>query len=143
MSLQEQLQEIYDDYGVLTPAIVLDKARDPEHPLHKRFDWDNSTAAERWRLHQAGQLIRSVKVNIERGPTEVVQVRAFVAKTELGVEDDTTGEYLPVDQVIHSDVMRTAWFRQLEKEWKSLKRRAGDSKEFADMVLGDLRDETA
>lgn len=143
MNLQEELQTIYDEAGELTPAVVLDRARDPEHPLHKRFDWDETQAAERWRLHQAGQLIRSVKVNIERSPSEVVQVRAFVAKTELGVEDNTAGQYLPVDQVIQSDVMRTAWFRQLEKEWKSLKRRAGDSQEFAQMVLTDLRDETA
>lgn len=143
MTIQQELQAIYDDTGLLTPTIVLDRARDPEHPLHRRFDWDDSEAAEKWRVHQAGQLIRSVKVNIERSPTDVVQVRAFVAKAELGLEDDATGEYLPVDTVIHSDVMRTAWFRQLEKEWKSLKRRAGDSQEFADMVLSDLRDETA
>ena len=96
MTVQEELQAIYDETGQLTPAVVLDRARDPEHPLHQRFDWDDNQAAERWRLHQAGQLIRSVKVNIERSETETVQVRAFVAKTELGLEDDSIGEYLPL-----------------------------------------------
>lgn len=143
MNLQNELQTIYDESGTLTPVLVVERARNPEHPLHKRFDWNNDDAGDRWRLHQAAQLIRSVTVNIERTPSQMVKVRAFVAKTELGLEDNAAGEYVPVDTVIHSDTMRTAWFKQLEKEWKSLKRRAGDSREFADMVLSDLTQETA
>ena len=143
MTLQEELQKIYDDAGSLTPSLVLEVAENPGHPLHKKFDWDDTVAARRWRLSQAAHLIRSVKVNVEMSDTETIHVRAFVAKTDIGVAENEVGEYLPVEQVVASDTMRTAWFRQLEKEWKALRRRAGQSKEFADMVLSDLREASA
>ena len=44
----------------------------------------------------------------------------------------------PVQEVVTSDVLRTAWFRALARDWQALKRRAGQSKEFADMVLADV-----
>lgn len=143
MNLRDELQKIYDESGSLTPTVVLDRASDPGHPLHRKFDWDDSVAAQRWRLSQAAHLIRSVKVNVETSPSQMIYVRAFVAKTDIGVAEDEVGEYLPVETVVASDTMRTAWFRQLEKEWQSLKRRAGASKEFANMVLADLTEETA
>lgn len=141
MTVRDELQAIYDEHGALTPAIVLAEATDEAHPLHKRFTWDDTEAASRWRLTQAAELIRSVKVVIER-PTdsEPIVVRAFISKTEMG--DDAAsgdGEYMPVERVVESDVLRTAWFRALARDWQSLKKRAGESKEFADMVLGDLR----
>jgi len=36
--------------------------------------------------------------------------------------------------------MRTAWFRSLARDWQALKRRAGESKEFARLVLDDVRE---
>lgn len=146
MTVRDELQAIYAEHGMLTPALVLSEATNPDHPLHGRFTWVDSEAAEKWRLHQASALIRSVKVVIER-PTdrEPIAVRAFVSESEIGRGSDEAesdfGAYLPVETVVGSEVLRTAWFRALARDWQALKRRAGDSKEFADMVLGDLRGE--
>ena len=146
MSAQDALQAIYDEHGTLTPDLVVTLAADPDHELHPRFEWDDSEAARRYRLVQASGLIRSVTVNIDRGEDRgPVRVRAFVADHELGVgpapdadEPATVGAYRPVQEVITSDVLRTAWFRALARDWQALKRRAGQSKEFADMVLADV-----
>ena len=145
MSIQTELQAIYDEHGALTPALVVAQAEREDHPLHHRFTWDDSLAARRWRLFQASKLIRSVEVVIEASDTSgPIRVRAFVAQHELsrGEADDdgTTGEYLPVEQVAASDVLRSAWFAALERDWQRLKRRAGASREFAQMVLSDVRD---
>jgi len=148
MSVQTELQAIYDKHGVLTPNLVVEEAKRPDHPLHRRFDWDDSVAARRWRLSQAGQLIRSVTVIVERpGASEPIAVRAFVSETEIArggvIEDDAApdaGRYMPVEDVIASDTMRSAWFQSLRRDWERLRRRAGDSQEFAAMVLDDLRD---
>jgi len=43
--------------GVLEAGAVVEDAKDPMSPLHNRFDWDNSIAGDKWRLHQARQLI--------------------------------------------------------------------------------------
>ncbi len=120
MSVLTELQSIYSKHDALTPEIVLNEARDPEHPLHKRFTWDDSEAAERWRVHQAQVLIRSVNVVIERASdAQPVRVRAFVSKSEIhqGMDADTSdaaGVYLPVEDVVADDVLRTAWFRSLK-----------------------------
>ena len=148
MSTQEALQSLYDEHGTLTPSLVVAAAVDPSHELHPRFVWDDSEAAKRYRLVQASGLIRSVHIRIDRGEdSEPVRVRAFVADREMSLSqespdsEDLCGTYRPVEEVVASDVLRTAWFRSLAREWQSLKRKAGASREFADMVLRDLRDE--
>lgn len=152
MSIKDHLQAIYDEHQRLTPSIVVSVAADPTHPLHERFVWDDSEAARRYRLVQASGLIRSVSVIVERQDDKpAVRVRAFVADRDtspaLVVDEDTedehnlTGNYRPVEEVVTSDVLRTAWFRSLQRDWQALRRRAGASREFADMVLGDLRGE--
>lgn len=150
MSAQEVLQGIYDEHGELTPDLVVEVATDPGHPLHSRFVWDDTEAARRYRLVQASGLIRSVTVQVSRSDDAApVRVRAFVADHEMGQaaapESDppTSGRYRPVSEVVASDVLRTAWFRSLARDWQALKRRAGASQEFAAMVLDDLRGEAS
>lgn len=40
-----------------TPAQIVDRAKDPESELHKCFEWSNATAAEKWRIYQARQIV--------------------------------------------------------------------------------------
>lgn len=145
MSVLDHLQSIYERHNALTPAIVLDEASKPDHPLHNRFTWDDGEAASKWRLHQAQALIRSVNVVIDRGSNQVpISVRAFVSESEIrrGADDDIdeVGKYLPVETVVASDVLRTAWFKSLRRDWERLKAKAGASQEFAQMVVDDMRD---
>jgi hypothetical protein len=145
MSVLSQLEEIYNRHNALTPSIVLGEATDPEHPLHHRFTWDEGEAAHKWRLSQAKALIRSVNVVIERGKDVApIKVRAFVSESEIkggdGLPSDDTGVYLPVEEVVGNDVMRTAWFRALRRDWERLKAKAGASQEFAQMVIDDVRE---
>lgn len=58
------LKAIEDREGRLTPAAVLDVARDKASVLHSEFEWNDGVAAEQWRLEQARRLIRSVTVNV-------------------------------------------------------------------------------
>jgi hypothetical protein len=44
--------------GVLRPGDVVEAARDEDHPLHPCFEWDDSEAAEKYRLVQARNLIK-------------------------------------------------------------------------------------
>lgn len=50
--------------GRLLPADVVEAARDPASPLHSHFEWNDSAAAEKYRLDQARTLIRSVKIEV-------------------------------------------------------------------------------
>jgi hypothetical protein len=43
--------------GMLKPEHIIKEAESPKHPLHSRFEWDDTEAAYQHRLWQARQLI--------------------------------------------------------------------------------------
>ncbi len=137
MNLREHLQSIYDKHGTLTPAIVLDEARDEAHPLHSRFEWDDSTAAEQWRRSQAQELIRSVKV-VYREATDKDPARSVRAFHAVRREDGHV--YEPVSKVVEDPFTKRLLMADMEREWKALKRRYEQFAEFADMVRQDLEE---
>lgn len=60
----DRLRSLEHENGRLLPADVVEDARDPDSPLHSHFEWDDSEAATKYRLQQAGAIIRSVKLEI-------------------------------------------------------------------------------
>lgn len=71
--------------GKVTPMQVVDEARNPESVLHDSFEWDDSVAAEQFRLIQAQKLIREFTVTIVSNGEEI-EVPAFI-----GVSSDRCG----------------------------------------------------
>src|SRR5262245_47721303 len=71
--------------GKLTPRDVVTAAKNPRNILHKHFDWEDKQAAEKWRLSQAQEIIRCIRVEDER--TEDGTARAFISIAE---EDGTS-----------------------------------------------------
>ena len=58
----DTLQRIEKQNGVVTPASVVKIAEPKNAPLHPCFEWDDTKAAEKFRLDQARLIIRSVEV---------------------------------------------------------------------------------
>jgi len=52
----EELKDLGEDVGEFKPEQIVERARDERTELHKCFDWNDTRAAEKWRLHQAVQL---------------------------------------------------------------------------------------
>ena len=52
--------------GLLSPAQIVEEARDPASPLHDEFEWDDDSAAEQYRMAQAGALVRRLKLTVIR-----------------------------------------------------------------------------
>lgn len=55
-------QEITSIGDSVTAAQIVEKARDNSTELHKCFEWDNTVAAEKYRLQQAGQVVRHLVI---------------------------------------------------------------------------------
>lgn len=107
---QEQIAEIIsleNKAGRLTPNEVVDAARSEKSPLHDLFCWDNDTAAELYRVEQAREVIRRVKLEVvieertinlnryvrdpntetgKQGYVSMLKVRARVANEVMGDE---------------------------------------------------------
>ena len=91
-------------FGKFTPMEVLEKAKDETTELHKCFEWNDSIAAEKYRLEQAKNIIRMLVYKKENKEQQVVR---YYAKTE------TKHVYQPTKQ-----------FLVQEDEYQGLLRRA-------------------
>lgn len=76
--------EIIEQSSELNAQSVVDYARShTDSELYSVFDWDDTSAAEKYRRHQAGIVITSIRVNIVYENEEKTNkpIRAFVHTT--------------------------------------------------------------
>jgi hypothetical protein len=85
--IKQVIQTIYDEQGAVKPSALVDAARSKDSPAHSAFEWDNNKAGDEFRLMQARQYIRLVK--IERAGTQERLIHVPAIKHE------GEGEYLP------------------------------------------------
>jgi len=106
-----------DEDGLLRPEAVVDAARSKTSPLHEHFTWNNSRAAEKYRLIEARQLIR-VAVTIL--PRTKKKVRAYVSLTKDRADG---GGYRQLDEVLTSRALRRALMLDAAKDLLVFKRK--------------------
>jgi len=80
-AIREELQALVSN-GRLNPEDVVEAARNPNSSLHTYFTWDDTEAAESYRLQEARALIRRVKVNVIRTDDAIVRVPSFVRSSQ-------------------------------------------------------------
>ena len=91
--LRDRFKQIRHEKGQLTARLVLEDARNEDSPIHRFFDWNDRTAAEKYRLEQASNLIRQVQIMV-RIDHEDRPMREF-----LCVVKDGDSQYLPYQEV--------------------------------------------
>jgi hypothetical protein len=99
----EALKEIAKrDGGLLRPQAVVDAARRKESPLHGAFCWNNTEAAEKYRLLQAQQLIRSFRVTVDDNDGAKYETPVFVGVSTDRTEGKAENPYRLADDVAKS-----------------------------------------
>ena len=129
--LREALTGIYQAHGKLTPLIVLDEARPEDHELHDEFEWDDEVAGEKYRLGQARELIRSVRVTYREG-TETEGPRTYRAWSSLPAEDGRA--YLPTEEAIEDPFQRKLLVQEMRRELRAVQEKYGHLQEFVEVV---------
>lgn len=130
-SLRDELLAVRARMGSLTPENVVAVARDESSPLHHRFEWDDSAAAEKYRVLQAQELIRKVRIKFadsEDGPKDV---RAFVAVRERAC---SRAVYEPTEDVLADPFSRRLLLQECRREWAAFERKYQHLEEFAEIV---------
>lgn len=136
-TLVSELVAIREEHGTLTPALLVELARDPGHPLHSRFEWDDRVAGEKWRLEQAGHLLR---VTERPDPTKPNELRAFMA---VRGEDTPTSEYVPTGEAFADPFTANLLLRQMKRDAASFHRRWKDHVAYAAVVQNMLGEVSA
>ena len=90
ITASDAIRALAEKHGKITAELVLKSAEKKTSPLHNHFDWDDSSAAKRYRLVQAGELIRRIKVDYIISETNTVRVRAFHNVSDQAEEDPET-----------------------------------------------------
>ena len=120
----EFLTQIKKESGSLTPPAIVNAARPKKSPLHRYFEWDNSKAAEKWRLQQARLLVCSV-VTVSVDGEETTPVRSFVSLND---------NYEMLDVVMSDEQMRQQALYDVNVVIKSLREKLVSFKDFADVL---------
>ena len=92
----EELHRIQQKHGKITPVLVVNESKSIHSVLHSLFDWNDTSAAEKYRQQQARGIIDNiVVVNID-GRTINKPVRAFVNI----ISRSHSRSYVPVAEVL-------------------------------------------
>ena len=78
-------QKCCDEIGEneVTKESILQIAKNPMSELHKCFEWDDNIAAEKYRLHQAENIIRNLV--IKRKKSDSQPIRYYSITREKGI----------------------------------------------------------
>ena len=103
----EELLTLGDDFK---PVDVVNAARNENSELHKCFEWDDSIAAEKYRIEQARKVVQFLVIQEETVPEDRPEVRYFV-------KTDKTEGYKPTEVVVKID---TEYQKLLKQAWAEL-----------------------
>lgn len=102
-----------------TPRQILDKARDSTTELHKCFEWDDSVAAEKYRLQQARQIVGSLVY--QKAETEQPEAPKIRVMQSIVTED--TMVYKPIKIIVQNQNEYSQLLIRAKKELTAFKSR--------------------
>lgn len=106
-------QEIQTIGESVTPKQILDYARNPETELHKCFEWDDSIAAEKYRLQQARMVVCHLVVVNDKEP-EPQKIRVMQRTAEA---------YKPVQLIVRNKTEYESLLERARAELRAFKNR--------------------
>lgn len=106
--------------GEATPEKIVEKAKAKTSAMHVCFDWDDKTAARKWRLDVAGHIARAIVKYDEPKDDEEPQhiIRAFEC---VQVEDDRA--YIPIENALTNEQWREEVFGNIHDSILSLEKK--------------------
>lgn len=119
-----------DNGGTLTPRQVLEFAQNPETALYSAFTWDDTEAADKYRVFEARSLIRRTFVVMEvPGSNEERRVHMAVS-----LPQDRGGKgYRLMSHALGDPELRDQLLRSAMRELASFRKKYSDLNELAEL----------
>lgn len=136
--VEVELKRLYKKHGMLTPDVLVSEARKSSNPLHSRFEWDDTVAAEKFRREQAYQIIMASRFVIElraskRAEPEQINVRQFLP------EGKKQGHFKMRNTVLNEQEMRAAYVEERLEDLRSWCDQTADIEELQTIRRAILR----
>jgi hypothetical protein len=117
ISVKDCLEQICEKHnGVITVDLVVKEARKKTSPLHTYFVWDDSEAARQYRLIQAGELIRRVKVTYSPREDVSYKVRAFFNVVSTEENEEGKKIYVPIKEALNTPSYREQLLAEAKRD---------------------------
>lgn len=129
--------EALEHMGSFTPTDVVEAARPDTSPLHEHFEWDDLKAAEKYRLHEARQLVSHIAVIVKVNGKDT-QTRAFHSITVQDGDNDVEHRYTAIKIVSANPDMRDQVVQKALVELEGWQKR---HEQYADIFGNDLFEE--
>lgn len=120
-----EVMEQLESEDALTPENLVNVSRPEDAPLHKAFDWNDETAAEKWRMEQAKSLIRHIEV-VPMTVGNPEPVRAFFPIRA----DKPETTYENIRFIVSDEDKRNEMLARAKSELKSFRVKYGQLKEL-------------
>lgn len=125
----ETISEIEKRDGVVTKESFLEASRPIEAPTHNAFEWNDSVAAEKYRLEQSGRIIRNLCVKIIKDDKpEKVTAYVNVSKTTAD-----KAKYMSLQVALEDEENRNTVLENALNELKAFKRKYERLSELAEV----------
>lgn len=129
----EKIEEIIQDQGSVTKENFLEASRPADSVTHDLFEWDDSAAAEKYRLHQSNMIINSitVKVSVDH-KKEPITTRAFVNVLPEGGKEKAA--FLRIDAALSDEEYKTVVLANAIRELHEFKRKYETYSELSQVI---------
>lgn len=98
--LVQELKRLEKRDGLIDPHAVLEEAKPEGSILHEAFEWEDSLAAEQWRLSQARSLVNSVSVEILGKKQDAFH------SVIVEIKGERTRGYVSTERMISDDALK-------------------------------------
>lgn len=127
----EYLETIDREEGGLTAQKLLDKSRPEDALLHDTFEWDDTEAAEKYRLGQARFFIGNV-ITVEVKGEQVAPTRAFVSVSDAAHSE--VGVFRPIIKALTNEDHRKVVLKNAMRDMQSFKEKYENLSELANVI---------
>ena len=124
----DEIMEICEELESATPQQILEKARDSNTELHKCFTWDDTEAAEKWRISEARAVVRNLKI-IEQKPDkqpEPTTIRVFY-------KTDNESGYKPTKLILKKTDEYKSLVERCRSELLAIKQKSNSISEYEEI----------
>jgi len=125
-TVEQEISKIMKRDGRLTPAAVVEYARDKDTALHAHFEWDDAKAAAGYRNAQARTIIRAIRIE----NTPCAETRNAYIHTVVKGEP----VYLHSAQVLNDRELREQELLQAHKDLRQWLEHYGNLKEMKEIA---------
>ena len=118
--------------GECKPEEIVEYAKHTDTELHKCFEWDDTKAAERWRVQQARIICNSLTVVVETITHDPIAVKVIE-------HDKDEKVYRPIVATVRNEDQYAQLLRSAKEELAAFKRRYQNIKELS-AIIGQIEE---